>query len=132
MLMSLRGRQGGLVSTEVPLSLIASASSYERHRLGLALKKTGWNLCEVENADEAIRACGAGGGAAILVIDSGWLESPRDPQWRALRSRNPQWPAVVRSLIPRGEMMRTDARTCVVHPNDIDRLCEAIAVFSDT
>lgn len=118
--------------TEVPLVLIASASSYERHRLGLALKNTGWNLCEVENVQEATRACASDDGAAILVIDSGILESPRDPQWRTLRSRDPQLSAVVRCLIPRGEMLRTDPRTYLVHPDDVDRLCEAIAVLSGT
>jgi hypothetical protein len=116
------------VQTEAPLIVIASASSYERHRLGLALKKTRWRLCEAESADEA--RAGAGGGAAILVIDAGALESAHDAQWRTLRSRNPHWSAIVRSLIPRGEMLRTDARTCLVHPDDIDSLCEAIAVLS--
>ena len=30
------------MNADTPLILIASASAYERHRLGLALKKTGW------------------------------------------------------------------------------------------
>lgn len=120
------------MKTDAPVILIASASSYERHRLELALKTTGWTLCEVKSADEVTRVRAADGGAAILVIDSGVLESHRDPQWRTLRSRDPQLSAVVRCLVPRGAMLRADPRTCLVHPDDFDNLCEAVTVLSGT
>ena len=115
---------------KAPVILIASASAYERHRLGLALEKTGWKLCEVKDVNEATRTVAANGGSPILVIDSGLLEAPGNPQWRRLRSLHPQLSAVVRSLIPCGGILRTDPRTCLVRPDDVDGLCEAIDVLN--
>jgi hypothetical protein len=117
------------MQAEVPVILIASASSYERHRLTRALNKTGWKLCEVENAQQAARALAGNGETATLVIDSGILESLGDAQWRLLRSRHPQLGTVVRCLIPRGGIWRTDLRTFLVSPDDTDGLCQAIGIL---
>lgn len=117
------------MNAETPVILIASASAYEQDRLGLDLEKTGWNLRGVEDAEEAARACAAHNGASVLVIDSGLLEMAHDPQWRVLRTRQPQLGAVVRCWIPRDGIKRANDRTFLVHPDDHDGICEAIAAL---
>jgi hypothetical protein len=117
------------MNAEAPVVLIASASAYERHRLELSLKKTIWNLCGVEDAEEAARACAAHNGACILVIDSGLLEMTHDPQWRVLRTRQPQLGAVVRCLLPEDGVRRVNGSTFLVHPDDHDGICQAVAAL---
>jgi len=117
------------MQAEVSVVLIASASPYERQRLGRALEKTGWKLREVKDVNEAIPSCAADGGSGVLVIDSGLLEAPHS-QWRTLRSLHPWLSAVVRCLIPRGAVLRIDPRTCLVHPEDVDGVREAIGLLN--
>ena len=114
----------------IPAILIASASSYERQRLEQSLGNGVWKVCGVQDAKEAERACGGHDGASILVIDSGLLlETHADTQWRSFRDRHPEVAAVVRSLGPRGDIRRLDGSTCVVHPSDLDGICQAIHVL---
>jgi hypothetical protein len=117
------------MNAETSVILIASVSACERHRLELSLKKTGWTLCGVEDAEEAARACAAHDGASVLVIDAGLLEMAHDPQWRALRTRNPQLGAVVRCLIPRGGARQANGSTFLVHPDDHNGICRAVAAL---
>lgn len=117
------------MSTKTPMVLIASVSAYERHRLELALKRTGWTLCVTPTAEEASRAYAAHDGSSVLVIDSGLLEMAHDPQWRVLRSDLPELGAVVRCLIPGGGIQRSNGNTFLVHPDDGDAICHAIRLL---
>lgn len=111
----------------VPVILIASASSYERHCVERALQKTGRSVSSVADTAEAERVCAENGGASILVIDSGLLEAPRDAQWRKLRRRHPDIGAVVCCPIsPQNEIQRTDHNTLRVHPNNGVGICDAL------
>lgn len=111
-----------------PVVLIASVSRYERHRLELALKPTGWTLCGVDSVQEAERACSVHG-APLLLIDSGLLEMPHDGRWRELRRRRPGLGAVVRCLVPLREIRRVDRNTFLVHPDDDEGICRALGAL---
>src|SRR5688572_20123104 len=89
------GGRGPVMTSGVPVILIASASSYGRHCVERALQKTGRRVCSVADTAEAERVCAEDGGASILVIDSGLLEAPHNAQWRKLRRRHPTLGAVV-------------------------------------
>ena len=110
----------------ISMVLIASASTYERDRLAMALDGMGWILRPVSNAKEVVRLCSTEIAHPILVIDAGLIDLPGDDQWRELRDLHPGLATVVRCLIDRDAIERTNATTLRVHPSNIDRLCEAI------
>ncbi len=110
----------------VPVILIASASSYERHCVERALEKTGRSVCSVADTAEAERVCAENGGASILVINSGLLEARRNPQWRKLRRRHPDLGAVVCCPMSQNEIQRTDHNTLRVNPNNRSGICDAL------
>lgn len=114
---------------ETPTVVIASASVQERRKLELALKETGWNLYQADTAGDAARAVAAGNGSCVLVIDSGLLQMNHDSQWRLLRERHPGLGAVVRCLVPPGEIRRRDESTFLVHPDDEDGTCRAVRLL---
>jgi hypothetical protein len=110
--------------------LIASASTYERDRLVIALEGMGWILRPVANAKEAARVCGTEAAHPILVIDGGLLDLPGDGAWRELRNLHPRLVTVVRCFVDREAIERSDANTLRVHPSNIDGLCEAIGLLN--
>jgi hypothetical protein len=114
------------MTSGVPVILIASASSYERHCVERALQKTGRRVCSVADTAEAERVCAENGGASILVIDFGLLEAPRNAQWRKLRRRHPDLGAVVCCPISQYEIQRTDCNTLRVHPSNGAGICDAL------
>lgn len=110
-----------------PVVLIASVSSYESRLLEGALKETGWTLLRVHDAGDATRQLDGGQRRMVLVIDSGLLETPHDPQWRVLRAHRPELRTVVRCLTPRARSLESgDGRTLRVHPDDLQVMHEAI------
>ena len=120
------GVRGRVMTSGVPVILIASASSYGRHCVERALQKTGRRVCSVADTAEAERVCTEDGGASILVIDSGLLEAPRNAQWRKLRRRHPDLGAVVCCSISQNEIQRTDCNTLRVNPSNGAGLCDAL------
>ena len=109
-----------------PVVVVATASPYEQLFVERALEKTGRILCSVKYAAAAELVCAECGGAPILVIDAGLLESHRTAEWRELRGRHPELAVVVRSLVSRNEIQQADHNTLLVHPSNGDGLCEAL------
>jgi hypothetical protein len=111
-----------------PVILIASRSLFDRLLIERDLGKAGWSVRAVRDSLAAERVC-SNGRASILVIDSGLLEAPHDPQWRELRSRHPELAAVVCCPTSRTHVQRTDRNTLVVHPSNRAGICDAIALL---
>lgn len=114
---------------ESPTVLIASVSAYERQRIARLLGGIGARCprLAVEDAAMADRLQAARGPGCVLVIDSGLLHAPRDPQWRALRLREPWLGAAVRCLVP--GVRRVDARTFHVPPDDAPGILGAVGTL---
>lgn len=110
-----------------PLVLIASVSPDEGRLLERGLKKTGWDLLRVEDAEDASRQLDGSDGRPALVIDAGLLQMAHDSQWRDLRSRHPTLATVVRCLVPRRPKPGGGLCGAVeVSPDDLQGICEAI------
>jgi hypothetical protein len=118
--------------SDSPLVLIASASPHERRVVGSSLKETGFTILAVDDAEDAGReVVSANGFSCVLVIDSGLLEVCHDSQWRDFRVRHPGLGTVLRCLIPRDSgIQRTESRTFVVHPGDLDGMQQAVRVLA--
>ncbi len=120
---------GGVMTSGVPVVLIASRSPGERLSLESTLAKTGRRVYPVANPAEAEFVCAKYRGASTLVIDSDLLEEPRDAEWRRLRGRYPELATVVRCPVASDRIQRTDHNTVRVHPSNGDGVHEALDIL---
>jgi hypothetical protein len=116
-----------------PLVLASSVSLCERRALESLLKPAGFEVRGVECADEARdEISGHGGGACVLVIDSGLLVMKEDAQWRLFRALTPDLGTVIRCWIHRDPgIERADPRTFLVHPDDERGLVKAVRTLGN-
>jgi len=112
-----------------PMIVVATVSTYEVRLLEPTLKLTGLDVTFVHTACEAEALLTDPGLFCVLVVDSGLLEAPSDPEWRELRERHPGVGMLVRSLVREPANRPGDAWACEVHPDDRRGLLRAIRTF---